>query len=86
MQIISMETLRNTAEISAMCNKFNEPIFIMKEGIEDLVIMSKKTYEDRFVITDIVNTVRLAEQEVENGGQLLDGRKVLSELRAKYVK
>ena len=36
--------LRNTNEISNQCNESNEPIFITKNGYDDLVIMSNETY------------------------------------------
>lgn len=45
-KIIPITELRNTNEISKMCNEFKEPIYITKNGYADLVIMSSKTYED----------------------------------------
>ena len=36
--------LRNTNEISNQCHESNEPIFITKNGYDDLVIMSNETY------------------------------------------
>ena len=36
--------LRNTNEISKQCHNSNEPIFITKNGYDDLVIMSNETY------------------------------------------
>lgn len=32
-------------EISAFCNKYNEPVFITKNGTGDLVIMSNAEFE-----------------------------------------
>lgn len=45
MKIIPIKDLRNTQEISKICNETNEPIFISKNGYNDLVIMSDKYYE-----------------------------------------
>ena len=32
-------------EISNFCNKYNEPIFITKNGVGDLVVLSNSEYE-----------------------------------------
>ena len=40
--------LRNTTEISELCNSRKEPIFITKNGYGDLVIMSMETYDSMF--------------------------------------
>ena len=38
--------LRNTNEISKQCHDLNEPIFITKNGYDDLVIMASDTYKE----------------------------------------
>ena len=40
MQCIPIRDLKNTAAISEMCKKSAEPIYITKNGYEDMVIMS----------------------------------------------
>ena len=47
MKIISIEELNNTNKISDLCNEAKEPIFIIKNGYADMVIMSLKTYEEK---------------------------------------
>lgn len=44
-QIIPIKELKNTSEISEMCHKTENPIFITKNGYGDMVIMSIETYE-----------------------------------------
>ena len=44
-QIIPIKDLKNTSEISEMCRKSDEPVFITKNGYGDMVIMSMETYE-----------------------------------------
>lgn len=39
-QIIPIKNLKNTSEISEMCHKTEEPIYITNNGYEDMVIMS----------------------------------------------
>lgn len=52
-KIIPIKELRNTNKISEMCNKINEPIFISKNGYEDLVICSNRYFENQ--LTNIKN-------------------------------
>ena len=85
-QIIPIRDLRNTMEISELCNRTDEPIYVTKNGYGDLVVMSMKAYESRFAKADILAKLRMAEAEVENGAELLDGREALAKLRAKHVK
>ncbi len=44
-QIIPIKDLKNTSEISDMCHKADEPIYITKNGYGDMVIMSMEIYE-----------------------------------------
>lgn len=44
-EIRPIKDLRNTTEISELCHKMREPIFITKNGYGDLVVMSIETYE-----------------------------------------
>ena len=43
--IIPIKDLKNTSEISDMCHKTEEPIYVTKNGYGDMVIMSMETYE-----------------------------------------
>ena len=44
-KIIPITDLRKTNEISSLCNKEDQPVFVTKNGYSDLVIMSSKVYE-----------------------------------------
>ena len=85
-QIIPIRDLRKTTVISKLCNATNEPVYVTKNGYDDLVIMSIRAYEERFAHADIIAKVREAEAEAENSAVLLDGKDTLAKLRAKYVK
>ena len=39
-QIIPIKDLKNTSEISEMCHRATEPIYVTKNGYGDMVIMS----------------------------------------------
>ncbi|MDD3024611.1 MAG: type II toxin-antitoxin system prevent-host-death family antitoxin, partial [Syntrophomonadaceae bacterium] len=62
-QIKPITVLRNTNEISEICHKKGEPIFITKNGYGDLVIMSIETYERQLGLVDVYK--KLAESETQ---------------------
>ena len=45
MQCIPIRDLKNTAEVSALCKRTAAPIFVTKNGYNDMVIMSAEVYE-----------------------------------------
>lgn len=83
-QIIPIKDLKNTSEISELCHKTNEPIFITKNGYGDLVVMSIETYEQIVETQAIDNVIPEAEEEYEATGILLDARETLASLRRKH--
>ncbi len=85
-QIRPITDLRNTNEISEICHKQNEPIFITKNGYGDLVIMSIETYEKQLALLDVYKKLGEAEKQISEGCELLDGKEVFKKLRSKYVK
>ena len=44
-RIIPIRDLKDTAKISELCHSSDEPVFITKNGYDDMVIMSSKVYE-----------------------------------------
>ena len=51
-QIIPIKDLKNTSEISDMCHKTEEPIYVTKNGYGDMVIMSMEIYESTMTTDD----------------------------------
>ena len=78
--------LRNTNEISEICHKLQEPIFITKNGYGDLVVMSVDTYERQMALVEIYKKLAEAEAQVVKEVPMLDGKEVFEKLRAKYAK
>jgi len=83
-QIRPITDLRNTNEISEICHKGNEPIFITKNGYGDLVVMSIETYEKQMAIVDVYKKLAEAELQAADETSLLDGEEVFKKLRTKY--
>jgi prevent-host-death family protein len=84
-QIKPITDLRNTNEISEICHKYGEPIFITKNGYGDLVVMSIETYERQLGLVDVYKKLAEAENQIAQGLPLLEGEEVFKKLRDKYV-
>jgi PHD/YefM family antitoxin component YafN of YafNO toxin-antitoxin module len=82
-RIIPIRDLKNTSEISQMCQEATEPIYITKNGYGDMVIMSMKMYEEKLYMLDIYNKLAAAEAQIAKG-IVLDSDVSIKSLRAKY--
>lgn len=75
-QIIPIKDLKNTSEISDMCHKAEEPIYITKNGYGDMVIMSMEIYEDTMRRLSVYQDIEISERQIENG-QIKDAKTAL---------
>ena len=82
MRCIPIRDLKNTAAISEMCKKSAEPIYITKNGYEDMVIMSAEVY-DRIRLVSVYEKLMEAEADIEEG-RVMEGNASLRKLREKY--
>lgn len=82
-QIIPIKDLKNTSEISELCHKVGEPIYITKNGYGDMVIMSMETYESTMRQIAMYRDIEISERQVEEG-KVKDARASLAEVRKKY--
>ena len=82
-QIIPIKDLKNTSEISDMCHKSDEPIYITKNGYSDMVIMSMEIYESVMQRFSMYKDIEVSEKQIETG-QVQDARIALREMRGKY--
>ena len=82
-QIIPIKELKNTSEISEMCHKADEPIYITKNGYGDMVIMSMEIYEDTMRKISMYHDIEISEQQISEG-RVKDARASLRETREKY--
>ena len=82
-QIIPIKDLKNTSEISDMCHKSDEPIYITKNGYGDMVIMIMEIYESVMQRFSMYKDIEVSEKQIETG-QVQDARIALREMRGKY--
>ena len=82
-QIIPIKDLKNTSEISDMCHKTDEPIYVTKNGYGDMVIMSMESYESTMKQLTLYKDIEISQRQIELG-QVKDARAALGETRKKY--
>lgn len=74
--------LRNNANsISEFCHATGEPVFITKNGIGDLVVMSITSYEKQQALLKLYAKLAEAEEEIASGAQGKDFTEVAKRLR-----
>ncbi|MDE7133527.1 MAG: type II toxin-antitoxin system Phd/YefM family antitoxin [Lachnospiraceae bacterium] len=81
--IIPIKDLKNTSEISDLCHKTDEPIYITKNGYGDMVIMSMEIFESTMRQLSMYRDIEISEKQIENG-QIKDARTSLAGMRNKY--
>ena len=82
-QIIPIKDLKNTSEISDLCHKSNEPIYITKNGYGDMVIMSMDIYEETMKRLNMYQELALSEQQIKEG-KTKEARSSLASMRKEY--
>ena len=82
-QIIPIRDLKNTTEISALCQNSDEPIYITKNGYGDMVIMSMEVYEGIMNKIKIYNDIAISERQVAEG-KTKNAKDAVKDIRSKY--
>lgn len=82
-QIIPIKDLKNTSEISEMCQKSSEPIYITKNGYGDMVIMSMDVYEQNMKQLNMYRELEISEKQIKEG-KTKAARTSLAAMRENY--
>jgi len=87
-----MPVIRNSAdlstryaEISDLCQKSREPVFLTKNGEGDLAIMSIETYEEMAGRNDLYKLIQEGITDIENG-RTVPEKEVIENMRLALVK
>lgn len=76
--------LRNKfQQISELCHKQAEPVFITKNGVGDLVVMSLAHYERQRALLELYGKLAEAEAEAVSGADSVDHREMIAQLRSR---
>ena len=84
--IRSSADLRNGYnEISNLCHKYNEPVFITKNGKGDLAVMSVEAYEALMGRYELYNLIQEGLEDV-NAGRTRAFSDAMSDIKASRVR
>ena len=82
-EIRPISDLRNSAnEISDLCRRTKEPVYITRNGAGDMVVLSIEAYERQQALIDLYGKLAVAEQEIAYGAEGEDFLSVARELRS----
>ena len=82
-RIVPIRDLTNTVSISELCHAVDEPIFVTKNGQEDMVVMSMEYYASNMRKLELYVKIAEAEEDIREG-RIISAEDSLRELRAKY--
>lgn len=83
-QIIPIKDLKNTSEISDMCHKMEELIYVTKNGYGDMVIMSMESYETMMGKFNLYRDIEISEKQIE-ADQVKDAKAALVSQKSSNV-
>lgn len=81
-KIRPISDLRNNANaISEFCHTSREPVYITKNGVGDMVVMSVEAYERQQALIILYSKLAEAEEEIANGSEGEDFFEIAKQLR-----
>ena len=80
----SSDLLNNYNEISTLCHSTGEPIFITKDGQDDLAVMSVETYNVLCGINELRGLLAESRADIA-AGRTRPHKDVMTDLRKKYA-
>ena len=82
-EIIPIKELKNTSNISELCHKSDEPIYITKNGYGDMVLMSMDVFKNLQGKWAMYTDIATSEEQIKTG-KTKNARKALATVREKY--
>ncbi len=82
-QTIPIQDLRDALEISELCHRVDEPIYITKNGYSDMVLMSTELYNAMQRKWDLYKEINRSERQIGEG-KTTNAFAALSDIRQKY--
>ena len=73
----------NTPKIENICIKEQQPVYITKNGVGHLVVMSLQLYEQQQALLELYEKLDEAEEQEAHGLQCKSHREVMSQLRSR---
>lgn len=74
----------NFSQIEELCHKQDEPVFITKNGVGSLVVMSQAHYERQQDLLALYRKLGEAEAEAARGMQAIPHHEMIREMRDRF--
>jgi prevent-host-death family protein len=75
----------NFNEVAELCRSEREPVWITKNGYEDLVLLQAEDYERRLARLELYDRLAAAQRQVDEGHELIEHNALFSELRNRLL-
>ncbi len=85
-RIIPIRDLKDTAKISEMVHESDEPIFVTKNGCDEMAIINMNAYTDyeqAMRLMDVYKKLEAAEEDIREG-RCVDAWESLKKIREKH--
>ena len=82
-KIIPIKDLKDTAGISLMVRESEEPVYITKNGYNDMVIMSSEEYDRLIFQLDMLERLTEGERAIRRG-EVVDAFESIGQIRRRY--
>ena len=82
-KIIPIKELKNTANISLMVRESEGPVYVTKNGYNDMVLMSNEEYDRLMMELEVFEKLLEGEQAIARG-EVADAFESLEEIRRRY--
>ena len=82
-KIIPIKDLKNTASVSTMVRESEGPVYVTKNGYDDLVIMSTDEYDRLLYQLDILEKLAEGERAIRRG-EIVDYAESIAQIRRRY--
>jgi prevent-host-death family protein len=70
-------------EISEICHREGEPVYLTKNGKGDLVVMSLAAYEKKEAMLELYKKLSIAEQQSELGADTIEHKEMIKKLKSR---
>ena len=70
-------------EISRICHKEGEPVYLTKNGKGDLVVMSLAAFEKKEALLELYQKLSIADQQSAQGAETLEHKEMMRKLKSR---
>ena len=82
-KIIPIKELKDTANISMMVRENDGPVYVTKNGYDDMVMMSTEEYDRLIYQLDILEKLAEGERAIRRG-EVVDAAESVEQIRRRY--